>query len=565
MPSGSSDAALAICKNISTPAADDDSASPGCSSDAAAVAICKNTLTEDDDIAADESASPGCSSDAAAVAICKNTLTEGDDIAADDSASPGCSSDAAAVAICKNTFTGDDDPALWPKHLTDNECCLLVQRGPVQIKDRNYPKNHEGRRFSNHHFYLQMKNGEKIKRSWLVYSEKNDSVICFCCRLFGNRERDTLLSGDGFNNWKNLSAHLRQHETSAKHIANMDTWRNLFQKLQTNTAIDQVNQDLIAIEVNRWKEILRRLVAIVNHLAEHNLAFRGHSDRLFESGNGNFLGQVQLMAQFDPVMREHLRRIQTKQQSDTYLSKTIQNELISLVAKCTTDAIIERVKAAKYYAVIMDCTPDLSHNEQLSVVLRILNCELSKGVSIHEHFVGFLEALDTTGKGLCETFLTHLETLGLDLCNCRGQSYDNGSNMQGKKHGVQKRLLELNEKALCVPCGSHTLNLVVGDAAKSSVMSISFFGLLQRLYTLFSSSVNRWTILKEHLKNFTLKALSTTRWECRVEAVKAVRYQLPEIVKALTALKEYATEKRDADVVSTAESICKELQRWPFM
>nr|XP_055031053.1 zinc finger MYM-type protein 1-like [Misgurnus anguillicaudatus] len=271
------------------------------------------------------------------------------------------------------------------------------------------------------------------------------------------------------------------------------------------------------------------------------------------------------MAQFDPVMREHLRRIQTKQQSDTYLSKTIQNELISLVAKCTTDAIIERVKAAKYYAVIMDCTPDLSHNEQLSVVLRIVSCELSKGVSIHEHFVGFLEALDTTGKGLCETFLTHLETLGLDLCNCRGQSYDNGSNMQGKKHGVQKRLLELNEKALCVPCGSHTLNLVVGDAAKSSVMSISFFGLLQRLYTLFSSSVNRWTILKEHLKNFTLKALSTTRWECRVEAVKAVRYQLPEIVKALTALKEYATEKRDADVVSTAESICKELQRWPFM
>lgn len=159
---------------------------------------------------------------------------------------------------------------------------------------------------------------------------------------------------------------------------------------------------------------------------------------------------------------------------------------------------------------------------------------------------------DTTGKGLCESFIGHLETLGLDLSNCRGQSYDNGSNMQGKKQGVQKRVLELNSKVLCVPCGSHTLNLVVGDSAKSSMTYISFFGLLQRLYTLFSSSVQRWTILKEHVKNFTVKALSTTRWECRVEAVKAVRYQLPEIMKALTALKEYATEKRDADVVSTA-------------
>ncbi len=281
------------------------------------------------------------------------------------------------------------------------------------------------------------------------------TVICFCCRLFGNKEKDTQLSGDGFNNWKNLAAHLRQHERSDEHITNMVTWHNLSQKLQTNTAIDQINQDRIALEVNHWKEILRRRFAIVNHLADHNLSFRGHSDRLFESGNGNFLGQVQLMAQFDPVMREHLRRIQTKELSDTYLSKHIQNELISIVAKCTTDAIVERVKTAKYYAVIMDCTPDLSHNEQLSVVLRIVNCELSKGVSIHEHFVGFLQALDTTGKGLCETFLGHLETLGLDLYNCRGQSYDNGSNMQGKKQGVQKRELELNPKALCVPCGSH--------------------------------------------------------------------------------------------------------------
>uniref|UniRef100_A0A672T9W0 TTF-type domain-containing protein n=1 Tax=Sinocyclocheilus grahami TaxID=75366 RepID=A0A672T9W0_SINGR len=366
------------------------------------------------------------------------------------------------------TVTLEEDPALWPKHLTDKERCSLVQRGPVQIKDRKYPKNKEGRRFTSSNYYLQMKNGEKIKRSWLMYSEKNDCVMCFCCRLFGNQEKDTQLSGDG------------------------------------------------------------RLIAIVNHLADHSLAFRDHSDRLFESGNGNFLGQVQLMAQFDSGMREHLRRIQTKELSDTYLSKYIKNELISIVAKCTTD---------------------------LSVVLRIVNCELSKGVSIHEHFVEFLQALDTTGK----------QTLGFDLYNCRGQSYDNGSNMQGKEQGVQKRVLELNHKALCAPCGSHTLNLVVGDAAKSSVMSTSFFGLLQRLYTLFSSSVHRWTILKEDVKNFTLKALSATRWECRVEAVKAIRYQLPEIVKALTALKEYATEKRDADVVSTAESICQELQRWHFV
>lgn len=47
--------------------------------------------------------------------------------------------------------------------------------------------------------------------------------------------------------------------------------------------------------------------------------------------------------------------------------------------------------------------------------------------------------------------------------------------MQGKTQGVQARILELNKKALCVPCDSHTLKLVVGDAAKSSVISLGFF------------------------------------------------------------------------------------------
>ena len=87
-----------------------------------------------------------------------------------------------------------------------------------------------------------------------------------------------------------------------------------------------MRQDLINAEATRWKEILQRLLAIVSHLAEHNLAFRGHREKLYEHGNGNFLGQVQLMAQFDPVMKEHLWRIQEKQLTDTYLSKQIQNE-----------------------------------------------------------------------------------------------------------------------------------------------------------------------------------------------------------------------------------------------
>lgn len=97
---------------------------------------------------------------------------------------------------------------------------------------------------------------------------------------------------------------------------------------------------------------------------------------------------MELMAQFNPVMNEHIRRIQSQEIKVHYLSGVIQNEIINLVGDKILQEIVRRVHKAKYYSVIMDCTPDISHREQLSVVLRIVNCE--PPVSIAEHFFWLL-------------------------------------------------------------------------------------------------------------------------------------------------------------------------------
>lgn len=125
--------------------------------------------------------------------------------------------------------------------------------------------------------------------------------------------------------------------------------------------------------------------------------------------------------------------------------------------------------------------------------------------------------------------------------------------MMGHKQGVQKRLFEINNNALCVTCSSHSLNLVVADAAKSSRFSLTFFGILQHLYNIFSSSVQRWSILQSHMQ-LTVKNLSTTRWECWIDSVKALYHQLPETVDA--------TEKRDRETLSVAQNLCKDLTSW---
>lgn len=108
-------------------------------------------------------------------------------------------------------------------------------------------------------------------------------------------------------------------------------------------------------------------------------------------------------------------------------------------------------------------------------MLRIVNCESLMGANIAEHFVGFVSVDDITGKGLFNILTEQLNSFRLNISDCRGQSYDNGSNMMGHKQGVQKRLLEINNKALCVPCSSHSLNLVAADAAKSSVLCDIFW------------------------------------------------------------------------------------------
>lgn len=212
------------------------------------------------------------------------------------------------------------------------------------------------------------------------------------------------------------------------------------------------------------------------------------------------------MAMFDPIMKEHLNRVERGTASqNSYLGHHVQNEVIELLSSQIISAIVDDIKQAKFFSVILDCTPDISHIEQLSVVIRVVS--LMEKPHVMEHFRGFLEAEESTGQNLASMILTKLEDLGIPFEDCRGQSYDNGANMRGKNKGVQAR-------ALFVPCAAHTLNLVVCDAAKRSVDAISYFGVLQKLYTLFSGSTQRWAILKKHV-SITLKMWAETRWESR--------------------------------------------------
>jgi len=121
-----------------------------------------------------------------------------------------------------------------------------------------------------------------------------------------------------------------------------------------------------------------------------------------------------------------------QQSHNSYLGHNVQNDLIDLLSSKIISAIVDDIKHAKsFFSIILDCTPDISHTEQLSMVIRVVS--LMEKPHIREHFMGFVEAEESTGQHLASMILTRLEELGIPFEDCRGQSYDNGANNARQK------------------------------------------------------------------------------------------------------------------------------------
>lgn len=202
------------------------------------------------------------------------------------------------------------DPADWPSALTEKVRTELVHRGPFVIdSDFTFPKQKDGRRCQHDYFNRLLINGEKVRRTWLMYLKKEDSLHCFCCKMFS--KRDYKLSREGLKDWKNASHLLKVHDDSQEHNAHMATWKDLEVRFAKGLTIDKQEMALAEAERKRWREVLHRLVAIIQSLAERNMAFRGSTGTLNKPDNGNFLKEVELMAKFDPVMKQHVSRVES--------------------------------------------------------------------------------------------------------------------------------------------------------------------------------------------------------------------------------------------------------------
>lgn len=193
------------------------------------------------------------------------------------------------------------------------------------------------------------------------------------------------MANEGYTDWIHLGTRLKEHETSPDHILSMTTWYELRNRLEKDETIDKTAQRQFEKEKDHWRNVLFRIVCIVKFLTKHNRAFRGSNSKLYDDSNWNFLGLVEMLAEFDPIIQEHIRRIANEETQVHYLDNKIQNELIHLLASAIKSVIFKKIKKAKYFSIILDCTPDASHQEQMSLIIRYVDLS-SSHVIVEESF-----------------------------------------------------------------------------------------------------------------------------------------------------------------------------------
>jgi hypothetical protein len=114
---------------------------------------------------------------------------------------------------------------------------------------------------------------------------------------------------------------------------------------------------------------------------------------------------MELTAEFDPFLAGHIAQYGNRGKGNTScLSFSTYEGIISIMGKTVSEEIVE----SKYFSIIVDSTPDVSHCDQLSFIIRYVN---RNGLP-RERFLEFIRNTGHTGEELADSVLKFLDSHG---------------------------------------------------------------------------------------------------------------------------------------------------------
>ncbi|KAG5574794.1 hypothetical protein H5410_054928 [Solanum commersonii] len=240
--------------------------------------------------------------------------------------------------------------AEYNSNIRDDIRRYYILKKPCQPKDHKFPKTKFGKKMRQ--FFPDWFNGRK----WLEYSITKDAAFCLCCYLFKNECEirgyviDVAFTKTDYRAWNKATERFRAHSKKEK------------------------------------SESRRRLSASVDvarFLLKLGLSFRGHDESRSSLNRGIFLELLQWYGDINENVGSII--LEKAPKNEMMCSPSIQKDIVDSCAKETIKSILEDLDG-DYFGILVNESKDVSHKEQMTLVLRYVN----KEGEVIERFVGII-------------------------------------------------------------------------------------------------------------------------------------------------------------------------------
>ena len=336
-------------------------------------------------------------------------------------------------------------------------------------------------------------------------------------------------------------------------------------------------------QVDQHRELLRPQIETLKLCAAQNISLRGHRDDgklgvdvIQPLNDGNYRHLLRFrVASGDEALK---RAMNAAASNARYMSKTIQNELLTVMASMVKESVTARVKQAQFWSILADETTDRSSREQMVFVIRYVDVVNDVHVIREDPFCvadifSEIEDMKTnednsnetevklSGKNIAQLILLEIGKANLDIATCVGQGYDKASAMAGEAAGAAALVQKTAHLADYFHCVSHAANLSCSKCTDIAIIR-NAQDTMAKVISSFSASAKRGSLLKKHAEQqpdcdaYKLIGLCTTRFVERHASVARFWTALPSIMSALEEQKLWTD--RDASTKAHALLSCLE-------
>lgn len=176
------------------------------------------------------------------------------------------------------------------------------------------------------------------------------------------QRRDMSFVTTGFSNWNDGRRRLERHQKSASHIESVAALMG-----HSTQPVDELLDDNTKQSKKDGHDMLWYVIEAMRILCRQGLSLRGCTN---SDSNAPLEPDSNLWQQLQFLSRASERLKYLMSRTHTYTAPAVQNELMQIMSLGIQKELVEMIKKAPFYTLMLDETPDVGGQEQLVICFR---------------------------------------------------------------------------------------------------------------------------------------------------------------------------------------------------